>query len=105
MKEKPKVSAQKAVGQGRLAAHAVSEDAKVAAHPMHNPADMNAKNETKTPTLSMHKNAGTESHKIVYFVRFCSGIFVHGQGGCLCFIFCIHISRIMHGMGGDLCIF
>ena len=69
MKEKPKVSAQKAVGQGRLAAHAVSEDAKVAAHPMHNPADMNAKkekNETKTPTLSMHKNAGTESHKIVY---------------------------------------
>jgi mannose-6-phosphate isomerase-like protein (cupin superfamily) len=69
MTDDPKVHASKAVHHGREATHAVSDDAKVDAHSMHNIAKMNAqkeKNETKATAHTMHKNAGMESHKISY---------------------------------------
>jgi mannose-6-phosphate isomerase-like protein (cupin superfamily) len=69
MIDNPKVNTSKAVHHDREAAHAVSNDAKVAARSMHTIAKMNAqkeKNETKATAHSMHKNAGIESHKISY---------------------------------------
>jgi mannose-6-phosphate isomerase-like protein (cupin superfamily) len=67
MTDNPKVNAKKAIKPKLEAAHTVSGDAK--AHAQHSIAKMNAqkeKNETKEAAHTMHKNAGTASHKIVY---------------------------------------
>ena len=65
MTDDRKANAKKAVKHGLVAAH--TGDAK--AHPKNSRAKMSAKkekNETKDAAHTLHKNAGTESHKIVY---------------------------------------
>ena len=67
MKDKPKVTVKKAVRHGRVAAPAISGNAKLATKSSATTAKVPAQKEkNETEKHSPHNHAGTESHKTVY---------------------------------------